>query len=195
MSTQGERSEPWDYNPKYNNMKKNLILTLCTAILLTACGQKNTAEQAAQPETQTESANDYAHLNPAQDNGTAQVQEDLSGKVIMLTADEFLAKVSDIDPERGLRYKGKTPCIVDFYADWCGPCRQLAPIAARLAEKYKGRLIIYKVNVDKAQDICEALNISSIPTLLFLKPNTQPGLMVGAPTEAELDQTIQDFLK
>ena len=175
-------------------MKKNLILILCSVMLFTACGQKNTQEQSAQAETQKESANDYAHLNPAQNDETAQVQEDLSGKVIMLTADEFRAKVTDIDPEKGLRYKGKTPCIVDFYADWCGPCRQLAPIAARLAEKYKGRLIIYKVNVDKAQDICNALSISSIPTLLFLKPNAQPGMMVGAPTEAELDQTIQDFL-
>jgi thioredoxin len=176
-------------------MKKNLILTLCTAMLLIACGQKNTAEQTAQDETKTETANDYAHLNPAQDNSTVQMQEDLSGKVIMLTSDEFLAKVTDIDPEKGLRYKGKTPCIVDFYADWCNPCRQLAPVAARLAEKYKGQLIIYKVNVDKAQDICEALNISSIPTLLFLKPNTQPGMMVGAPAESELDEAIQEFLK
>ena len=176
-------------------MKKHLILILCSVMLLTACGQKNTPEQSAQPETQTGTANDYAHLNPAQDNGTVKVQEDLSGKVIMLTADEFYARVTDIDPEKGLRYKGKTPCMVDFYADWCGPCRQLAPIAARLAEKYKGQFIIYKVNVDKAQEICSALNISSIPTLLFLKPNTQPGMMVGAPTEAELDQTIQDFLK
>ena len=176
-------------------MKKHLILILCAVLLLTACGQKNKPEQPAQTGTQTETANDYAHLNPAQDDGTVQMQEDLSGKVIMLTADEFLAKVTDIDPAKGLRYKGKTPCMVDFYADWCGPCRQLAPIATRLAKKYKGQLIIYKVNVDKAQDICEALNISSIPTLLFLKPNDQPGMMVGAPTEAELDQTIQDFLK
>ena len=176
-------------------MKKNLILTLCAAMFLTACGQKNTTEQAAQTEAQTETSNDYSHLNPAQDNGTVQVQEDLSGKVIMLTADEFLAKITDLDPEKGLRYKGKTPCMVDFYADWCGPCRQLAPIAERLAEKYKGQFIIYKVNVDKAQEICSALNISSIPTLLFLKPNTQPGMMVGAPTEAELDQTIQEFLQ
>jgi len=176
-------------------MRKNILITLLAAALFSACGQKNKTEQSAQTETQTEAANDYSHLNPAQGDDTAQMQEDLSGKVIMLTADEFLAKVTDIDPEKGLRYKGKTPCIVDFYADWCNPCRQLAPIAARLAEKYKGQLIIYKVNVDKAQDICEALNISSIPTLLFLKPNTQPGMMVGAPAESELDEAIQEFLK
>ena len=180
-------------NQNLNNMKKN-ILILCAVLLFAACGQKTKTEQ-PQEQVQTEAANDYSHLNPVKDNGTTTVQEDLSGKVIMLTADEFRAKVSDIDPEKGIRYKGKTPCLVDFYADWCGPCRQLAPIAEKMAKKYKGQLIIYKVNVDKAQDICQALSISSIPTLLFMKPNTQPGLMVGAPAEAELDQAIQDFIK
>ena len=72
---------------------------------------------------------------------------------------------------------------------------QLKPATERLAAKYKGQLIIYKVNVDKAQDICSALGVSSIPTLFFFKPNSQPGKMVGAPSEAELDQTIQEFLK
>ena len=175
-------------------MKKNILITLLAAALFAACGQKNKTEQPVQDENQTEAANDYAHLNPAQGGGTDQVQEDLSGKVIMLTADEFLERVAEIDPTKGLRYKGKTPCIVDFYADWCGPCRNLAPIAARMAEKYKGQLIIYKINVDKAQDICEALDITSIPTLFFMKPNAQPGMMVGAPDESEFDQAIQDFL-
>ena len=174
-------------------MKKNILLILCAVLLLAACGQKNKTEQ-PQEQTQTETANDYSHLNPAQDDGQTTIKEDLSGKVISLTASEFLDRVTDIDPERGLRYKGMTPCIVDFYADWCGPCMQLKPITEKMAKKYKGQLIIYKVNVDKAQDICQALNISSIPTLLFMKPNTQPGLMVGAPTEAELEKTIQEFL-
>lgn len=181
-------------NQNLNNMKKN-ILILCAVLLFAACGQKSKTEQPVQAESQTEAANDYAHLNPAQNDGTDHVQEDLSGKVIALTADEFLARVTDIDPEKGLRYKGKTPCIVDFYADWCGPCRGLAPIAEKMAKKYKGQLIIYKVNVDKAQNICGALNISNIPTLLFMKPNAQPGIMVGAPTESEFDQAIQDFIK
>ena len=174
-------------------MKKN-ILILCAVLLLAACGQKNKTEQ-PQEQTQTETANDYFHLNPAQDDGQTTIKEDLSGKVISLTASEFLDRVTDIDPERGLRYKGMTPCFVDFYADWCGPCMQLKPITEKMAKKYKGQLIIYKVNVDKAQDICQSLNIQSIPTLLFLKPSAQPGMMVGAPSEAELERTIQEFLE
>ena len=163
-------------------------------MMFTACGQKNKTTQDQDP-VQTETANDYSHMNPGQADAQQSKAEDLSGKVIILTADEFLERITEIDPAKGFRYKGKTPCMVDFYADWCGPCRQLSPIAERLAKKYKGQFIVYKVNVDKAQDICQALGISSIPTLFFFKPNAQPGKMVGAPSEAELDKLIEDFIK
>lgn len=175
-------------------MKKHLLTILSLALLLSACGQKNRQNTTEQAQTET-AENSYSHLNPGQDNASAKKTEDLSGKVIALTANEFLERVTEIDPALGLRYKGNTPCMVDFYADWCKPCMQLKPITEKLAAKYKGQLIIYKVNVDKAQDICQALSISSIPTLFFFKPNEQPGKMVGAPSEAELDKVIQDFIK
>lgn len=175
-------------------MKKQLLTLFCAALILTACGQKSNQQASSQPQTET-ADNSYSHLNPGQDNNKALKAENLSGKVITLTASEFLDQITDIDPAKGLRYKGTTPCMVDFYADWCGPCRQLAPINDRLAEKYKGQLIIYKVNVDKAQDICQALGVSSIPTLFFFKPNAQPGKMVGAPSEAELERVIKEFLE
>lgn len=175
-------------------MKKNVLLIISLALFLTACGQKNKQETTEQPQTAA-TENSYDHLNPTPDGAKQKKAEDLSGKVIALTASEFLEQITDIDQAKGLRYKGQTPCMVDFYADWCRPCMQLKPITERLAEKYKGQLIIYKVNVDKAQDICQVLGISSIPTLFFFKPNAQPGKMVGAPTEAELEKVIQDFLK
>lgn len=177
-------------------MKKQLLTTLCAAMILTACGQKPQTEQGTAAETKAEtSVNSYDHLNPKQDDGTQVKSEDLSGKVIALTSEEFLSRITDIDPEKGLRYKGNTPCMVDFYADWCRPCMQLKPATERLAEKYKGKFIIYKVNVDRAQDICQALGIQNIPTLFFFKPNTQPGKMVGAPSEEELDKMIEEFIK
>ena len=175
-------------------MKKKFLITICAALILAACGQKKAPEQQTQEGPATKTENSYNYLNPSQEEQTG-TSEDLSGKVIALSAEDFRAKITDINPELGLRYKGNTPCIVDFYADWCRPCMQLKPITEKLAEKYKGQLIIYKVNVDKAQDICQSLGIQSIPTLFFFKPNTQPGKMVGAPSEAELEKTIQDFLK
>ena len=172
-------------------MKKHLLVTLMAAVIFAGCGQKKTAEQQAETKAKTEGSYDY--LNPS-DEGQTAAAENLSGKVIALTSDEFRSKVTDINPELGLRYKGTTPCIVDFYADWCRPCMQLKPITEKLAEKYKGQLIFYKVNVDKAEDICQSLGIQSIPTLFFFKPNTQPGKMVGAPSEAEFEKLIQDFI-
>ena len=144
--------------------------------------------------TKSNTEGSYDYLNPSDEEQTGTA-EDLSGKVISLTADEFLKRITDIDQAKGLRYKGKTPCIVDFYAEWCGPCMHLKPITEKLAAKYKGQLIIYKVNVDKAQEICQTLGISSIPTLFFFKPNTQPAKMVGTPSERELEKAIQEFLK
>jgi thioredoxin len=175
-------------------MKKNVLLIISLAMFLTACGQKAKQETTDQVQKET-TGNSYDYLNPSQDDGKQKKAEDLSGKVIALTASEFLEQITDIDQAKGLRYKGQTPCMVDFYADWCRPCMQLKPATERLAEKYKGKIIIYKVNVDKAQDICQALGISSIPTLFFFKQNAQPGKMVGAPSEAELEKVIQDFIK
>ena len=175
-------------------MKKHLLILFGAVLFLAACGQKKTSEQQTQEGTDTKTENSYDYLNPSGGEQTGNA-EDLSGKVIALTADEFRSKITDINPELGLRYKGSTPCIVDFYAEWCGPCMQLKPTIKKLAAKYKGQLIIYTVNVDRAEDICQSLEISSIPTLFFFKPNAQPGMMVGAPSEEELDQVIQEFLK
>lgn len=175
-------------------MKKNILFIISLALFFTACGQKNkqTTEQNSHPKEDTTEA--YSHLNPDQDGSSLKDNENLSGKVISLSSDDFM-KIVKIDQGKGLLYKGKTPCIIDFYAEWCRPCMQLKPITEKFAEKYKGKLIIYKVNVDKAQDICQALGIQSIPTLFFFKPNAQPGKMVGAPSEAELEKVIEDFLK
>ena len=173
-------------------MKKQFLITLCAMLVLAGCGQKKTSEQ-QQAETKAKTEGSYDYLNPSDERQTAAA-ENLSGKVIALTADEFRERITNINPELGLRYKGTTPCIVDFYADWCRPCMQLKPITEKLAAKYKGQLIIYKVNVDRAEDICRSLDIQSIPTLFFFKPNSQPGKMVGAPTEAELEKAIQDFI-
>ena len=114
-------------------MKKQFLITLFAMLILAGCGQKKTSEQ-QQAETKAKTEGSYDYLNPS-DEGQTATAENLSGKVIALTADEFRERVTDINPELGLRYKGSIPCIVDFYADWCHPCMQLKPITEKLAAR------------------------------------------------------------
>ena len=114
-------------------MKKHLLVTLMAAVMFAGCGQKKASEQHPQDATEVSAQNKYDYLNPSQE-GNSNTTEDLSGIVIALTSEEFRSKITDINPELGLRYKGTTPCIVDFYADWCRPCMQLKPITEKLAK-------------------------------------------------------------
>lgn len=120
--------------------------------------------------------------------------EPIIATVQVISEEEFNQKVFEIDNPKGIQYKGKLPCIVDFYADWCGPCQALNPTLVAFAEEFAGDLIIYKVNTDKSPNIAQALNIESIPTLLLLKPSTQPQIIVGNPGEELLRKAIEETL-
>ncbi|MCQ2280017.1 MAG: thioredoxin [Bacteroidales bacterium] len=91
-------------------------------------------------------------------------------------------------------FKCNKPVIIDFYANWCGPCTQIAPFLAEFAEKYAGEIIIYKVNIDNSPDIANAFKIESIPTLVFVNPKTQPIKIVGAMPKDKLEQNIKKLL-
>ena len=91
-------------------------------------------------------------------------------------------------------YKGKLPAIVDFYADWCGPCRRVAPIMEKLAEEYDGKLLIYKVNTQNESGLASAFQIRSIPTVLFIPMEGQPMMQVGALPEEGYRQVIEQHL-
>ena len=86
------------------------------------------------------------------------------------------------------------PVVVDFYADWCGPCHALNPTLQDMAVKYKDKILVYKVNVDKSAVVAQAFNISSIPTLIFFTAHTQPAMIVGAPAREDLETAIKDLL-
>ena len=104
-----------------------------------------------------------------------------NGKVIHLTKAEFLAKVYNFEknPEEW-KYEGDKPCIVDFYATWCGPCKALAPVLEELAKEYDGKIYIYKVDVDKEEELAATFGIRSIPTLLWIPKNGKPTVTQGA---------------
>ena len=86
------------------------------------------------------------------------------------------------------------PAIIDFYADWCGPCRRVAPIMEKLAEEYDGRVLVYKINVDKEQDLASAFQVRSIPMVLFIPMEGQPMKQVGAMAEQEYRKIIEEQL-
>lgn len=170
---------------------QTILFILFSFLLLNSCNTKNRSES---KEDVIVVSNDVVEKpSTTQTSGSPQV-EDLSGNVQFITEEQFFEKITELNSEKGLQYKGKTPAVVDFYADWCRPCIALNPVLDELAKKYKGQIIIYKVNVDKAQKLAAALGIQSIPTMFFFKPNTQPGKIVGAPSKIELEKTINDAL-
>ena len=117
-------------------------------------------------------------------------------KVVHITKADFLKKVYDFEknPDEW-RYLGSQPAIVDFYADWCGPCRQLSPVLDELAKEYSGKLTIYKVNVDNERGLATFFGIRSIPTLLFIPMRGKPQRSLGALSKTELKGIIKDVLK
>lgn len=132
-------------------------------------------------------------LARAQSN--AQTRTANAGEVILLNKKDFLEKVYNFEksPETWV-YEGNKPCIIDFYADWCGPCKKIAPILKDLAKEYQSQLIIYKVNVDKERDLAYTFGIQSIPAILFVPAKGKPKMSTGALPREEFVKQINDFL-
>ncbi len=97
-----------------------------------------------------------------------------------LTYDAFLKKVWNFEknPKEWV-YEGSEPCVIDFYADWCGPCKRVAPIMDEMAKKYKGKVKIYKINVDKERKLASIFQVRSIPAVLFSPLKGKPSMQVG----------------
>lgn len=107
----------------------------------------------------------------------------------------FLNKVWNFEKSpKEFVYEGKLPAIIDFYADWCGPCRKTAPVLEKLANDYDGKLLIYKINVDQERDLAAVFRVSSIPALLFIPMEGQPLMQVGAMNEAQFKDIIGKYL-
>lgn len=129
------------------------------------------------------------------DEETAAMEKPTT-KVVHITKADFLKKVYDFEknPDEW-KYLGSQPAIVDFYADRCGPCRQLSPVLDELAKEYSGKLTIYKVNVDNERGLATFFGIRSIPTLLFIPMKGKPQRSLGALSKTELKGIIKDVLK
>lgn len=110
-----------------------------------------------------------------------------------LSTKEFCEKVYDINSDT-LKYKGEQPAIVDFYADWCGPCQALTPTLQEIAEKYKGKVVVYKVNIDTAQEVAQAFGISSIPAILYIPLKGKPHMTLGFRGFTRFDYEVGHYL-
>lgn len=114
---------------------------------------------------------------------------------VHLTKEDFLKKVMDFENNPSTwNYLGDKPAIIDFYADWCGPCKMIAPVLEELAKEYDGQIYIYKVNTEKEQELAAIFGIRSIPSLLFIPMGEQPQMAQGALPKTELKRVIDDVL-
>ena len=136
------------------------------------------------------------------ENSNVQEQEGIHGSAVegdiqpeYLTAQAFRDKVWDYEknPEEWV-YNGELPCIVDFYADWCKPCKMVAPIMDELADYYDGKVVIYKVNTDEQKELATVFQVRSIPSILFAPMDGKPAMQAGAMSKEEYIKIIDEFI-
>ena len=138
--------------------------------------------------TQTE------HKNNAETNTSLNKQNDKKGKMEHLTAATFKSKVFDYEKNTEWKFEGDKPAIIDFYADWCGPCKMVAPVLEELAGEYDGKLDIYKVDTEVEQELASVFGIRSIPSILFIPLSGQPQMAAGAMPKEGFVQAINEIL-
>lgn len=113
---------------------------------------------------------------------------------IQLTAQDFKDNIFNYEEANEWQYKGKLPAIIDFYADWCGPCKAVAPVLEELSDQYAGKLLIYKIDTDAEMELSSLFGIQSIPTLLFIPMEGTPMMQKGAIPKNAFQQVIEERL-
>lgn len=114
--------------------------------------------------------------------------------IIHLTEESFKKLVYDYEKNSEWKYAGNKPAIIDFYADWCAPCRQLSPIVEEIAKEYSGKIVVYKVDTEKERKLAQNVGVSALPTLLFIPVKGKPQVSMGALPKATLEKAINEIL-
>jgi thioredoxin len=115
-------------------------------------------------------------------------------EVIYLTTEQFKERIFDYTKEKDWKYKGDKPCVIDFYATWCGPCKRLAPIMDTLSHIYKDQVVFYKVDTDRERELAYVFQISSIPQVLYVPMEGKPWLLKGLYPQENIEEIIQTYL-
>lgn len=184
------------------------ITIIAAAILMISCGNAaetgKSSDQSKAPSADYQSQEDDASISQA--NVSDEIKEtaattgdgktkEINDKPVHLTKDEFLEKVMNYQVNKTeWKFEGDLPCIIDFYADWCRPCKMIAPIMDELAKEYKGKINIYKVNTEKEKELAAAFGIRSIPSLLFCPMDGNPQMTQGALSKDQYEKMINDYL-
>ena len=116
-------------------------------------------------------------------------------KLEFLNEESFKAKVFDYEKNKDWKYEGTVPCMIDFYADWCQPCKMVAPVLEELQDEYKGKINIYKVDTEVEKSLAGMFGIQSIPSLLFVPMEGQPQMAAGALPKETFEKAIADVMK
>jgi thioredoxin len=124
----------------------------------------------------------------------AEIKTIKEDKMEHLTKETFQKKVFNYEVNKEWKYEGDLPCLIDFYADWCGPCKMVAPVLEELAKEYEGKIHIYKVDTEAQQELAAAFGIRSIPSLLFCPKEGQPQMAQGALPKASMEKAIKEIL-
>jgi thioredoxin 1 len=117
-----------------------------------------------------------------------------NGIVSPLTNETFKKMIFNYDVSKSWKYEGSKPAIIDFYADWCPPCRQLSPLVEEIAKEYEGKIVVYKVNTDNEKELAQSLGITSLPTLLYIPSKGEPQITVGLIPKETLVKTVNEIL-
>lgn len=173
------------------------ITTLVAALMLVSCGNASEPQKNA---VNSGNTNDKAVVaqakvtnNPDSDEGSKN--KGINDKPVHITKDEFLKKVMNYQVNKDVwKFEGELPCIIDFYADWCRPCKMIAPIMEDLAKEYQGKINIYKVNTEKEKELAAAFGIRSIPSLLFCPMEGNPQMTQGAQSKEQYKKMIDEYL-
>lgn len=178
-------------------MKKSLGVLLFAAALIISCKSQNVEDQKTKQGQTTSVKNQADGATLIAEKGTKAIYSD---KPIHLTKVDFLEKVMDYEKNPSTWvYKGELPCLIDFYADWCAPCRITSPILEELAREYSGKINIYKIDVQKEQELAAVFGIQGIPAFLYCPKEGNPSLASGiarTPEETKnmFIQNIESFL-
>jgi len=111
-----------------------------------------------------------------------------------LTKETFKAKVFDFEKNKEWKFEGEKPCIIDFYADWCGPCKIVAPILEDLSKDFEGKMDVFKVNTEEEQELASVFGIRSIPSFLFVPLEGKPQMATGALPKETFVKAFKDVL-